>query len=239
MRGAQRQAERALRYREFVDLMKREPGNRRTRARYNEPDGVLRCNCTWFDCIDFCNRLSEREGLVPAYSVVGLKATLNPRATGYRLPTKAEWEFACRAGTTSLWYFGMTAQQAQVRYVRNFVQAEDEFRGRTGVANAFGLTAMYGGSAERCWDRYDPVYYQECARRGVTVDPQGPNAGERRVGRGGSDFGDGGGDMSTLNTAARLLIHPVTPFAMQGYGRLVLPVTAMGHARPVAGVRSE
>jgi formylglycine-generating enzyme required for sulfatase activity len=183
-----------------------------------------------FDCIEFCNRLSERNGLTPAYRVAGQAVTVIPEATGYRLPTEAEWEFACRAGTTSLWYFGLTAQEAQAMCARNLQEAQAYLRARTTGPNPFGLRSMYAGANEWCWDWYDPGYYRECADRGVAVDPQGPDSGTERTTRGGSYYATAAGDLVFINSAARWPDVPRKPFGGNGFGRVVLPISAKGQA---------
>ncbi|PID53558.1 MAG: sulfatase [Micrococcales bacterium] len=126
------------------------------------------CGVTWFDAVEYCNAVSRAAGLRQAYAVGERVVTWDVSADGYRLPTEAEWEYACRAGSTGPQY-GPLADIAWTRL--------DDCGGPqvAGVKspNAFGLHDMLGNVWEWCWNYADPARYADyrCLRGGGWDDP--------------------------------------------------------------------
>jgi len=169
----------------------------------------------WFDAIDYCNKRSQKEGLIPAYTIDKSKA--NPKdsiyeqmswwavnweknANGYRLPTEAEWEYACRAGTTTPFYTGNNITTNQANYNGNNPynnNAKGEYRGKpipvgSFAPNPWGLYDMSGNVWEWVWDEYYSYMFEI---KSVPVDSPWRN---KRVyiivGRGGG-WASGGNDL--------------------------------------------
>ena len=144
---------------------------------------------TWYDVIEFCNKLSEEEGLSKVYTITGrtptsrypiTSATVTPdwSANGYRLPTEAEWEYACRAGTTTAYNTGETADDNTGWYLDNSDGMTHEVGKKP--PNAWGLYDMHGNVLERCWDWHGDY------TSGAQTDPVSTHLGADRVHRGGS-----------------------------------------------------
>ena len=149
---------------EFLDFMHCRPD---PKTGNNPAVGV-----TWHEAVHFCKRLSQKEGI------------------GYRLPTEAEWEYACRAGTTTAFYTGGTISTDQANYHGMYPYgngAKGVYRRRTMPVGSFdpnglGLFEMHGNVEEWCHDWFADDYYSS----GLDSDPTGPAAGKYRVMRGGS-----------------------------------------------------
>ncbi len=132
---------------------------------------------SWKEAVEFCEKLSARK-------------QEKDRGRAYRLPTEAEWEYACRAGSSSTFHFGASLSSTQANFDGNHPHGGGErgpFLERTCKVgsyrpNAWGLYDMHGNVGEWCSDWYDRRCYGDKRRR----DPQGPARGLDRVFRGGS-----------------------------------------------------
>jgi len=155
---------------------------------------------SWYDAIVFCNKLSIKEGLNPVYTISGTTnpdgwgtvptssnatwnaVTANWNANGYRLPTEAEWEYACRAGEQTAFNngsnnWGDALVNGIAWHIDNSVGTTHEVGKK--LPNEWGLYDMHGNVGEWCWDWYE-------AYGGDDTNPTGPPTGAFRVRRGGS-----------------------------------------------------
>lgn len=113
---------------------------------------------SWFDAVEYCNWLSLQEGLNPAYKIGHSEGKVsiewNKSANGYRLPTEAEWEYACRAGSTTLYYYGDVPDVNTGWYLENSGKTTHPVGSK--IPNTWGLYDMQGNAAEWVWDWYKP-----------------------------------------------------------------------------------
>ncbi|MDR0448433.1 MAG: formylglycine-generating enzyme family protein [Treponema sp.] len=157
---------------------------------------------TWFDAVEFSNKLSTMNGLQPVYTIKGrspvsgypirnAEVSADWTKNGYRLPTEAEWEYACRAGTSTAFYDDMTyitTDYANFNGIYPYnapTNLSGLFRAKTTVVNAFppnsfGLYDMHGNVDEWCWD-----WYGHYPIDGI-LDYTGPASGTYRISRSGS-----------------------------------------------------
>jgi formylglycine-generating enzyme required for sulfatase activity len=183
---------------------------------------------SWYDAIVFCNTLSMVEELTPVYSISGStnpanwgtvptsgnttwnNVTMVAGANGYRLPTEAEWEYACRAGTTTVFNTGDTLSDSTGWHAGTSKGTMHKVGLKP--ANAWGLYDMHGNIAELCWDWHDWDAGISYYSTSPAENPLGHSSGTGRVFRGGH-YGDGPAD---LRAACRYPTYPHNP----GYGSI-------------------
>ena len=183
-------------------------------SKYGEGDLLPVYNVSWYDAVEFCNKLSSVHGLKPYYSIVRndidpanishydpvkWEVSVNVKADGFRLPTEAQWEYACRGGTSTRFYWGRSASwEVSGRYswhlfntgVKRYrdnrlwwVKYHKVQKVKARKTNAFGLYDMCGNVSEWCYDRYDASCYTAAEQS----DPSGWKGDySYRVFRGGS-----------------------------------------------------
>jgi len=133
----------------------------------------------WSDAARYCNARSKSEGLDPAYDLKNW--TCRFEADGYRLPTEAEWEYAARGGTGTSYSFGKAdAKLVQHGWFKTNAAGKPHPVGQR-RPNPWGLCDMHGNVWEWCNDFYGVDYYEQSPAK----DPKGPDAGEKKVLRGG------------------------------------------------------
>ena len=195
---------------QYFDIMGENPCDG---SKYGTGDDLPVYNISWYDAIEFCNKLSEANQLEPYYIIdtvqdkdnispfdeIKRSVRINEAATGFRLPTEAEWEYACRAGTKTKYYWGDKAthkiagnfswhlfNSGQTGYFkRNFRWVRHHKMQKVGSKkpNNFGLYDMNGNAAEWCFDRYNKNSYSKEDK----IDPIGyQDKYSYRVVRGGS-----------------------------------------------------
>ncbi len=179
---------------------------------------------SWNDAAEFCAKLSQQEKLKPFYFRSG--ETVTPLdGTGYRLPTEAEWESACRAGTTARFWSG-----GEVQYLVSAAWFRSKSGGRTHAvgelkANPFGLSDVHGNVWEWVQDSWDLAFYGKFEENAANNPSSLFSAGSQRVIRG----GHWNSTPSDCRSSARSAHHPTYRYTHIGF-RVVLVVDAVRKA---------
>jgi formylglycine-generating enzyme required for sulfatase activity len=169
------------------------------KERVKQGDNYPAMNLSWVDAMKFCEKLTEEE----------LSAGRLPSGWHYTLPTEAQWEFACRAGTRSRFSFGDNEGDLPeyAWFYKNTYEADGKYAQLVSQKkpNPWGLYDMHGNGSEWCRDWY-------AKKLAGGADPQGPSTGSYRVYRGGNCFNSAEG----CRSAHRSTYRPVLRFGSLG-----------------------
>jgi formylglycine-generating enzyme required for sulfatase activity len=159
---------------EWKDVMGSNPSN-------FKGDNLPVENVSWYDAVDFCNKKSEKEGLLKCYSGSGENISCDFSKNGYRLPTEAEWEYAAHGGVSarSTTYSGSNNIGEVAWYYYSKKSGSKTQPVGTKKANELGIYDMSGNVWEWCWDWYGS--YSSSSQ----TNPKGASSGSSRVSRGG------------------------------------------------------
>jgi len=160
-------------------------------SKYGEGANLPVYNISWYDAVEFCNKLSKTNNLEPYYIIktdqdkdnisqfddIKWSVRVNEKANGFRLPTEAEWEYGCRGGTTTKYYWGDNSSQditgqyswhlfnsgVTGYYKGSFRWVKQHKMHDVGSKkpNNFGLYDMNGNVSEWCFDRYNKNSYSK------------------------------------------------------------------------------
>jgi formylglycine-generating enzyme required for sulfatase activity len=171
---------------------------------------------SWYDTIEFCNKLSVLEGLTPYYTINKKQAdpnntnnedtikwlvTPNTSANGYRLPTEAQWEYAAKGGNTGETFtYAGSDTASDVAWFNTGINVKEA---GTKAPNGLGLYDMSGNVWEWCWDWYEDY------SSGTQTNPMGASSGFSRVWRGGSE--------GNVPNFVRLVFRYSTGYPQWGY----------------------
>jgi serine/threonine protein kinase/formylglycine-generating enzyme required for sulfatase activity len=177
----------------------------------------------WYEAAEYCNWLSDQEGLSPCYEKNAdgqYEAGMRPAAdylarSGYRLPTEAEWEFACRAGSVTSRYYGASESLLTEYAVYQKNSVTRLFPVGSLKPNDFGLFDMLGNAGEWCGEPYTgPYSHRRMARTNLDVgDASVLDTEVERVARGGSFYVIA----ADVRSACRFWYHPTNNSQYNGF----------------------
>ena len=174
------------------------------------------------------NLVQEEQGVcdggdLPARSISWSDCQTFCEVTALTIPTEAQWEYACRAGTTADFAFGESITNNQVNYAASYDTPKGQYRGKAVPVNSFkpngfGLYNMHGNVSEWCHDTYDAEFYSK--PEAVLRDPLSTSGSEEKVARGGS-WGD---SSKVCRSAFRLGVDPSGRYDRFGFRPAYYPL---------------